>query len=144
MAGKAWSPERRAAHADVMRLRWRDPVYRAAQSDKYRRAMTQDRRAEKSRYMIELNRRMKCDSNLKAANLAGIHRSYLDGTRSKLLARTMRETMARPEMRVLAADHCKRLKGSGHTSRAWKTRRIRIARRRAEAAMQKGYSCGAG
>ena len=66
---------------------------------------------------------MQTDMSLKGANLAGIGRSYVSGKRQAKLAATMRATMARPEMRQAAAEHCRSINGSAHTARGWKTRR---------------------
>lgn len=115
MSGRreSWTPERRAAQAERMRKRFADPEYRQHHAARMREAMADpERRAGRSQHMRELNERMRTDVGLKGANLAGIHRSYLNPSRAEKLATRMTETMTRPQMRELArahaaaADHC--------------------------------------
>jgi hypothetical protein len=135
MSGKPWTPERCAAHAERMRSRWSDPDYRAKQS-KSRKAVAADPawRAKKSALMSDLNRRMKSDASVKAANAAGRYRSFFDGSRSAALAARMSETMRRPDLRSRAAEHCRSIGSSENSRRGWKTRRLNKLRAKVERA----------
>jgi hypothetical protein len=127
MSGKPWNAKRKTAFSALMRQRWRDGIYteRAVNID-------QAERTARSVRMSALNERMKSNAALKSANIAGIHRSYLGPNRRDVLSKTMKQTMARPELRALAAAHCRRPDASERTSKGHATRRLKKLRARVE------------
>lgn len=134
MSGKRWTPERKAAHAARMRERWRRSVYakRAAPT------IGEAARAARSARMKCLNDRMRDDKELKRKCVRGQKRVRRTQSYRAIQSAVMTATMARPELRALAAEHAARInKDPTVRRRQWAGRRRKkwLAQATAESAI---------
>jgi hypothetical protein len=106
MAGKPWSDEQKAAHAERMRQKWQDPEYRAFHARKSG-PMSPEAKAAAAERMRKLNERMKTDADLKRRNHEALVAARQDPEYREIRSILMTETMLlNPEMRERARQHC--------------------------------------
>lgn len=131
MSGCPWTPERKAAMAQRMRTRWKDPDYRRDQSRK-RAAAMQDpaRRAAASARMKRLNARMRDDEELMRKCVRGQKKVRRTPAYRAMQSAVMTDIMARPELRRRARFHCIAInKKPKVRKRQWAGRRRKQAQR---------------
>jgi hypothetical protein len=110
MNGKPWSPDRKLAQAKRMKARWSNPSYRSAQVGRLRLLNNgPEARQQAAQRMKQLNERMRSDKALKKKNVAGQKRARRDPAYRAIQSLVMAETMAQPEMRELAREHCRQI-----------------------------------
>lgn len=130
-ASASWTPERRAAQAQRMRNRFRDPAEREKQRVRATALMADpERRAAASARMKRLNARMRDDEVLRAKCIRGQKRTRRAPAFRKMQSLVMSELMARPDMKRMARFHCLRINKNP------KVRRRQVAGRRRKARKQ--------
>jgi hypothetical protein len=102
MSGKPWPPERKAAHAAAMRIRWATGVYAKRRPP----SIDDAERAARSARASLLNIRMRDNEELKGRCIHGMKRVRRSKTYRAIQAAVMAETVKRPELRRRARFHC--------------------------------------
>jgi hypothetical protein len=122
MAGKPWTPERKAAHAAAMKARWAAGAYARRRLPLIEESERNARRAR----MKRLNIRMRDDEDMKGRCVAGMKRVRRSAAYREIQAAVMAETMSRPELRRQARFHCIRINRNPKVRRRqWASRRKR-------------------
>lgn len=128
---ESWTPERRAAQAERMRQRFKDPAHRAAHAAKMAKAMQDPaRRAASSARMKKLNARIRDDDTLRAKVIRGQKRVRRAPQYRAIQSAVMKDLMARRrELRRGARFHCISInKNPKVRKRQWASRRRKAAR----------------
>jgi len=120
----SWTPERKVKQAEIMRRRNREPHFLKRKAHSF---ISPDERSARSGRMKRLNQRIRDDHALRAKVIRGQKRARSDPAYRAMQALTMADLMeSRPDLKVRAKYHCKKINRNPETRRRqWATRRAK-------------------